>query len=115
MVIGAGALREKISFQRRVGAADEYGNEQTTWQTVFTTAAQLSPKVGSEPVIAARLTGVQPYKVVIRSNEQSRTMDTSWRIVDARNTSRVFNILTIINADEKNAYLEMLAVQGVAT
>ncbi|NZD50537.1 head-tail adaptor protein [Rhizobium leguminosarum] len=113
---GAGGLREKLHFQRRELADDSYGNEQSgDWQTIFTTAAGLSPLKGSEPVIASRLSGVQPFILQIRSCREARDVTTAWRAVDARNPSRIFNITSVANFDEKNAYLDMMAVQGVAT
>lgn len=111
----AGCLREKISFQVKVTSPDDYGNEQTEWQTQFTAAAELIPLKGGEPVIAARLTGVQPYIIRIRSHPAARDVTTAYRAVDARNPSRMFNITSAANIDQKNAYIDMMATQGVAT
>jgi head-tail adaptor len=111
----AGAMREKIEFQVKITSPDEYGNEQTEWQTQFTTAARLTPMKGGEPVIASRLAGVQPYIISIRSCVAARAVTTAWRAVDARNPSRIFNITSAANVDEKNAYIDMMATQGVAT
>lgn len=112
---GIPKLREKLHFQRREIVDDGYGNEVSgDFATVFTAAAELIPLTGSEPVIAARLTGVQPYIIRIRSHVAAREVATSWRAVDARNGARVFNITSAANIDEKNAYIDMMATQGVA-
>lgn len=112
----AGKLREKLHFQRRAIVDDGFGNEQSgDWETVFTTAAELKPLKGSEPVIASRLSGVQPFIIQIRSCRDARDATTAWRAVDARNPARIFNITSVANFDEKNAYLDLMAVQGVAT
>lgn len=112
----AGKMRQKLHFQRRGPADDGYGNPQSgKFETVFTDYAELIPLKGGEPVIAARLTGTQPYVIRIRSSARSREVVTSWRAVDARDTSRVFNITAVANFDQKNAYLDMTATQGVAT
>lgn len=113
---GAGRMREKLNFQRRSEVDDGYGNPQSgDFQTVFTDAAQIIPLKGSEPVIASRLTGVQPYIVRIRGSVAARAVTTAWRAVDARNPSRIFNIRSGANYDMKNAWLDFMADDGVAT
>ncbi|MDO3431187.1 head-tail adaptor protein [Rhizobium sp. CBN3] len=115
-VMPAGNLRERLHFQTRAIVDDGFGNEQSgDWETVFTAAAELRPLKGSEPVIASRLSGVQPFVIQIRSCIEARVVTTAWRAVDARNPSRIFNITSAANFDEKNRYIDMMATQGVAT
>lgn len=113
----AGKMRQKLHFQRRGPTFEnEYGNEQAgKFETVFSEFAEFIPLRGGEPVIAARLTGTQPYVMRVHSNTNSRQVSTAWRVVDARDPSRVFNITSIVNSDQKNGYLDMMATQGVAT
>ena len=112
----AGKLRERLHFQRRGPPEDEYGNPQSgEFETVFTAAAELIPMRGSEPVIAARLTGVQPYIVRVYSTTESRLVSPAWRAVDARNPNRIFNITAAANVDQKNRMIDFMATQGVAT
>lgn len=112
---GIPRMREKLNFQRREIVDDGFGNEVSgEFTTFFTAAAELIPLTGSETVIAARLTGVQPYIIRIRSHVAAREVTTAWRAVDARNASRIFNITSAANIDEKNAYIDMMATQGVA-
>lgn len=111
----AGRQREKLHFQKRAKVDDGYGNEVAgDFATVFTDVAELVPLRGSETVQAARLTGVQPYTVRIRSCAASREITPAWRAVDARNDKRVFNIRTVTNPDQKSAWLELLVDDGVA-
>ncbi|MHC2540409.1 head-tail adaptor protein [Sinorhizobium meliloti] len=112
----AGRMHQRLHFQKRSIVDDSYGNEVAgPFETVFTTAAELIPLRGGEPVQAARLVGVQPYTVRIRSCAAARDVTPSWRIVDARNASRVMNIRTVTNPDQKNAWLDLLVDDGVAT
>ncbi|MGQ3213004.1 MAG: head-tail adaptor protein [Shinella sp.] len=112
----SGALRVKLHFQNRPLVDDGMGNEQSgPWETVFSDYAELIPMRGGETVIAARLTGVQPYIVRVRSHTASREISPSWRAVDARNPKRVLNIRTVSDPDEKNAWLDMMTDDGVAT
>lgn len=111
----AGDLNSRVTFQRRVTADDGYGNEVGEWQTQFTVWAGFKPLRGTETVMAARLSGRQPYIVTIRQSSQTRQITTDWRAVDARNSSRVFNIRAITDPDGTRAWLEVLTEQGVAT
>lgn len=109
-------MRDKLLFQRRETIDDGYGNEVSgPYVTVFTEPAQLVARAGSEAVQASRLSGVQPYTVWVRSSERTRAVTPSWRIVDARNADRAFNIRTASNPDGKNAWIEFLVDDGVAT
>ncbi|MCD7109711.1 head-tail adaptor protein [Rhizobium sp. DKSPLA3] len=111
----SGAMRERLDFQTRSVVLDDYGNEQGGWETVFTEPAQLVARAGGEAVQASRLTGVQPYTVWVRSNERTRSVTSDWRIVDARNPAREFNIRTASNPDGRNAWIEFMVDDGVAT
>lgn len=114
--MAAGNLRERLHFQRRAEIDDGFGNQVAgDFETVFTEAARLMPMRGSETVLASRLQGIQPYRVTVRSSERTRAVGPDWRAVDARNANRVFNIMTAANVDEKNAYIELIVQEGVAT
>lgn len=113
---GAGSLRERLAFQRRSSADDGYGNEVTgDFATVFIEPAGMVAKVGGESVMAARLVGRQPYIVTVRQSARTRAVTTDWRIVDARDDRRVYNIRSIHDPDGKRAWLDMLVEQNVAT
>ncbi|MBZ9980402.1 head-tail adaptor protein [Mesorhizobium sp. BR-1-1-8] len=117
---GAGTLNCRVVFQRRAIVQDEYGNEVLgEFADVFTTAARLAPLFGgTESVSAARLTAMQPYNLTLRSCSASREVTPAWRVYDARkglsggSPVRLFNIKTIVNPDERSAYVEMLVVEG---
>jgi head-tail adaptor len=114
--MAAGAKRTRLLFQRRPNEEDEYGNPQSgAFETIFEEMAELVPLKGTESVIAERLTGVQPYVVRVSSNSRTRAVDASWRLVDARKQTRVFNITSIADMDQKNRDLDILAREGVAT
>lgn len=112
----AGELRESITFQSREEVDDGYGNQVSgDWADQFTVAANFKPLRGTETVMAARLAGSQPYVVTVRQSELTRQVRPEWRFIDARNTGREFNIRAIHDPDGRNAWFEILAVEGVAT
>lgn len=109
---GAGSLNQRVTFQKRGEIDDGYGNPTTGQFTdQFTEPARLQPRTGSEPVIASRLTGVQPFALTVRSSTRTRQITPAWRAVNAR-TGATYNIKAIVNRDERNAYLELLVVEG---
>ncbi|PWK65868.1 head-tail adaptor protein [Aminobacter sp. AP02] len=109
---GAGSLSERVTFQRKDAIDDGYGNPVTgPWQDIFTEPARLQPRLGSEPVIAARLTGIQPFTLTVRSSTRTREVTPAWRIVNAR-SGATYNIKAITNPDERNVWLDLLVVEG---
>ena len=113
----AGGLRERLRFEKRAAQADDgYGNREGDWECQFDEYARVRPLTGSEPVIAARLTGVQPVRITVRSCYQTRLITSGWRAVDTRDETRTFAITAPpANLDEKNRYLDIMAETGAPT
>ncbi|WP_247997672.1 head-tail adaptor protein [Brucella tritici] len=125
---GAGSLNCRLTFQVRQEVDDGFGGTRGEWVDQFTMPGRLEPRYGSnaESIMAARMQSMQPYNLTIRSSEQARMITASWRAYDARagvtidnqgarRPNRVFGIKTVVNPDERNAYLEMLVVEGEET
>ena len=100
---GAGSLSERIGFEAEVEGDDGYGGVVVGFQEQFVEPASLEPRVGSEPVIASRLQGLQPF-----------TMTPAWRARNKR-TGMVYAIKAAVNIDERNQWIELLVVQGEAS
>lgn len=111
---GAGALNSRVMFQRRVEQEDEFGNVESGWVDEFAEPCRLTPRMGSEAVVAARLSGVQPYTLTVRGSERTSRVTPAWRAVNTR-TSEEYQIRTCANVDERGAYIEMMVQSGVAT
>jgi head-tail adaptor len=109
----AGKMRSKLDFQRRAVGDDGYGNEVVgEFATIFTDAAELIPRLGSEGVMGSRLQGLQPYTIRVRSHTSTRSVDATWRALDTR-TGAVYAIVSPpVNVSQKNDYIDMLATVG---
>lgn len=111
-----GALKDRMHFQRRGDGNDGMGGAipgAGAFATVHTVAAGLRPRTGGETVTAARLSGRQPYIVTIRWAKHMLAVTTAWQLVDARNASRVLNIVSpLADPDGSNQWLEFLAEEG---
>ncbi|MBC8718165.1 phage head closure protein [Ochrobactrum sp. Marseille-Q0166] len=101
------AMNERVVFQQRENVRDEGGGVRGEWVDKFEERARLRPRLGSETVIAAGLEGVQPYTLTVHSNSRTRLVTPAWRISNARN-DRTYNIKSIMNPDESNAYIEAM-------
>ena len=114
-----GALRERLHFQKRGEVDDGWGNPipgSGDFETQFTVFASMRPRTGGEEVTAARLSGRQPYVVRVRGSAVLRGVTTAWRLVDARNSNRIFAITSpLADPDGKNQWLEFIATEGEAS
>jgi head-tail adaptor len=113
--MAAGELREMLRFDRRATIPDDgYGNTQGAWGAFAGPyPARVAPPAGSEDVLAERLTGLQPVEITIRWTPLAVTIQTQDRAVDVR-SGRTYSVSSINNADERRAYLTILATAGGA-
>lgn len=113
----AGQLRERVAFERRDIVDDGFGNEVAgDWIAAFAPtlfAARIKPARGGETIQASRLGGKQPVVITVRSSTQTRQVQTEWRVRDVRHDV-TYNIRSIVNPDEKNAFLDMECDTGGA-
>lgn len=110
---GAGSLSERVAFLEPDSVDDGYGGQTQGYVERFQDAARLQPRMGSEPVIASRLAGIQPYTMTVRSSARTRAVSPAWRVRNVR-SGVTYNIKAVVNIDERNAMLEMLIVEGEA-
>lgn len=111
---GAGALREKVTFQAFVDSEDEWGNVTQAWVDQFEAAASIEYLRGGETVLASRLTARQPAVLTIRSHTAARNVKPDWRVRNSR-TGEQFAIRELPReAKESRGYLQMLIEAGVA-
>jgi head-tail adaptor len=113
----AGDLRERVRFERRLEAGDDsYGNIQYEWQKIAgPMPARIEPARGSEEVLAQRLAGVGIWNITVRwSQSQTAELASGDRAVNER-SGELFNVRSIINADEHRRYLTITAQTGIAT
>lgn len=110
----AGDLRHRIAFDKQTeeDSSPSYGITLSDWEEQFIAFAQVIYRVGSEPVQAQRLKGVQPLTITVRSNANTRLVDASWRARDAR-TGAAYQIRAV-TPDAQMTWIEFLCEAGVA-
>lgn len=101
-----------MAFHEIAESASSYGIVAGDYSEQFRRAARIRPLVGGEPVIAQRLTGVQPVVIRVRSDDETRDVTTAWKIVDVRSLA-AYNIRAV-TPDEKRRWIDFLVEKNVA-
>lgn len=118
---GAGDLRHRYAFDKRVNVSDGYGNTKGGWEQQFECRAGVVHLRGGEDVMAGRLAGTHTQLVFVRTSSLSRQVSAGWRMRDLRNGKFVdgvwngptFNIRDITPTDDR-AWLDFLIQSGGA-
>lgn len=99
----AGRLRHRITVQSVGSTYDDYGDLSDSWSTLASVWASISPISGREETIASELSGVVTHSILVRYRSG----------ITAQNRiqfdSRVFQIESVRNWEERNIFLEILA------
>jgi SPP1 family predicted phage head-tail adaptor len=81
---GAGDLRQKVHFERRVELRDDDGNAVEDWGVIGTQrSASLLPMRGGETVQAGRVQGRGMFDLWVRYDGLTSTITTADRVVSA--------------------------------
>lgn len=107
----AGALRERVNIQGWTEVDDGWGGTKLEWDTIATVAASFRAARGGESVTASRLSSEQPYFVTLRSSTATRAITPAYKLQDARNTARMFDIKSVADVDGKRQWIELLVTE----
>ena len=105
-----GRLRDRISLQTETLVDQAGGSKTKTWATTATVWAQIKPLRGGELYHAQQLSARVTHRIVIRRRTDV-TPTAKMRVLFG---TRVFNIHSVINRDERNRWIELMAEEGVA-
>ena len=101
----AGNLRHRVQVQSLTIAPDTWGAGEETWTTVHNVWAAIWPLRGVESLEQMKLESEVTHKIRIRYHSGITPKHRiKWE-------SRLFNIKSIINVDERNIYLEIMATE----
>lgn len=98
----AGALRHRITLQANTNAYDDYGDISNTWTTGDEIWGSVNPVSGKEEDLGSELVGVVTHFIKVR---YKASVSVANRIVF---DSRVFQIESVRNWQERNVFLELL-------
>jgi len=103
----AGSLRHKITFQQLTVANDTWGHSAETWTDQVTTYAALWTLRGTERMESLKLDNEITHKIRVR---YKRDLNPKMRI---KFGERYFNILSMIDPDERHIYYEIMASEEI--
>lgn len=107
--ICAGDLRHLVQVQEQVTVSDGGGGSTLNWNTVFEAWADIQPANAYERAVAMQLTHQITHKITMRYDDR---IDAKKRILF---NGRLFNIVEVLNKEERNIWLQIKAIEGVAT
>jgi SPP1 family predicted phage head-tail adaptor len=103
----AGRLRHRVSIQAPSETLDDFGEADLSWATDSTVWASIEPISGNERFSSDQVTAELTHRVFIR---YLTGLTPRKRLLFG---SRVFQIQSILNKDEKNEQLELLCREDV--
>lgn len=108
----AGQLRKRIELQQRSSSQDGYGQQLTSWTTLFTTWAAIEPVSGAQLDRARSIYNETSHKVTVRWRAQLNDIKQvgSYRVLYA---GRVFDVGASMNQDERNRTVVLLCAEGI--
>ena len=103
----AGTLNKRITLQYQTKVSNNMGGFVTSWVDAATIWAAIWPVSASEQVQSMQPTMTISHRIRIRYRSILRA---SWRI---KFGLRYFNIVSIINQNEKNELLDLMCKESV--
>lgn len=105
--VSPSALRHRVQVQARSSSQDTFGQEVQTWATVLAVFAAIEPSLGRSQLSGEAQTSTVTHVVTIR-----------WRAgITARMRllygSRVFEIESVVDVEERHFWLELQCVEGL--
>lgn len=101
-----GKLRHRITLQKQINSVNNYGATVTTWRNVATVWADVRPLSGREYFSAQQVQSEVTTQIWIRYRQG---IDPTMRIKFGK---RLFAIVSVINAQERNITLQLLCKEG---
>ena len=106
-----GRLRHRLVLQRPVTTRDAATNEKiTVGTTVKTVWGGSEPIRGKEKVSAQELDAAYDVRLPMRYSSEISAIDATWR---ATSGGKFYAFQSVINLDERNHEIEVLASEGV--
>lgn len=101
----AGQLRHQVAVQSRTLTSDGMGGQTESWETKYTVYAGIWPVSARERVQAGQMETTITHRLRLR---YQAGITTAMRVVF---DGRTFEIVSIINPDERNISLDLLCTE----
>lgn len=109
LAINPGLLRHRIEIQVSVDTQDSFGTPIPAWEALYANVAALvEPLSGNELFEARQLHAEVTHRIIMRGRFDGITP--KHRVLFG---SRVFDILSVLNLEERNLIVELMVKEGV--
>lgn len=109
--MSAGRMRDIVTFRRKTGTKDAYGNTVQTWVDLFTESAEVMETLGREVVASGRLGEQATARMKVYRSPRTEAL-TSADAVFCR--GEIWNIRSRARLESDLNRLELLIERGVA-
>lgn len=99
-----GKFRNRITFQSETEISDGYGGSVTTWSDYKAVWANISTLNGKERIQGQQIETEYTHKIYTRFLNVNDKMRVLYK-------DRVFEIVSAINIEERNKYLEIMCIE----
>jgi len=104
----AGELRHQVTIQRNTATAqDNYGQVVESWSTIATRWASIRPMTGDESEEGKQVKAKATHEIKMRYLVDITTKDR------VKLGTRIFNVYSIINTEEKNKETVLKCIEAV--
>lgn len=114
----AGHLKHRVEVQERRGKTTSVGAADGDYVTVESRWAAIEPIQGREVFLAAQTQSRVTHRVRMRFfpglTSRHRLVENDARQTTAGSKARIFNIVSVVNTDERDREHELLCVEGAA-
>jgi len=104
----AGRLRHRVTLQSKGYAANEYGERVVSWVSRKVVWAAIEPLSGKEYFSQQQIQAEARVRIVMRYYS---SIDESWRIL---NDGKYYEVVDVINHDERDRMMTVYCRQGVS-
>lgn len=105
--ISAGALRRRVQLCKPAPTTNSLGEAVPGWTVVYTTWASIEPLSGRELWQAVQVQADVTHKVRVRYHSG---LDPTWIV---KYQGRQFNVMSVLNIEERSRVLELLCMEQV--
>ena len=111
--LAAGQLREKVVFQQRAAARDEFGQAGTAWEDRVTCFADIRELIGRSALEAGVPENLHGVKIAVRGTAKTRAITVTDRVLLRGQSAAVRSVM---QRDRHGQIVDVLAfIGGVET
>lgn len=110
--MSAPRLTRRLELQERADTPDGMGGYAVSWATLGTVWADMAPRTGRAELVAGRESARQPWRITVRG-APAGALQRPRPNQRFREGGRVFDILSVAEADGEGRFLICFAEEGL--